>query len=86
MSYITILNNGGSPDANEAAITSPSYNGGATFTIYYNGRPLVRQKTRFCIDQKLGGIMFWEAGQDSQDDRSLMKAAYDEVGGYSDIR
>ena len=30
--------------------------------------------------------MCWEAGQDSQDDRSLMKAAYDEVGGYSDIR
>lgn len=86
MSYITILNNGGSPDANEAVIISPSYNGGVAFSIYYNGRPLVRQKTRFCIDQKLGGVMFWEAGQDSQDDRSLIKAAYDEVGGYSDIR
>lgn len=86
MSYITILNNGGDPDANQAQIVSPSYNNGAAFTIYYNGRPLVRQKTRFCIDQKLGGIMFWEAGQDSQDDRSLIKAAYDEVGSYSTIQ
>lgn len=87
MSYVTILGQGGNPDANEAQVTSSSYENGQTpFTIYYNGRPLVRQKTRFCIDQKLGGIMFWEAGQDSQDDRSLIKAAYDEVGSYSTLQ
>ena len=86
MSYVTILSQGGNPDANQAEVTSSSYNNGQVpFTIYYNGRPLVRQKTRYCIDQKLGGVMFWEAGQDSQDDRSLIKAAYDEADGYSDL-
>lgn len=86
MGFGTILSKGGDPDKNEATVTSSTYNSGTTpYTIYYNGRPLVRQKTRFCIDNHLGGVMFWEAGQDCKDDRSLIKAAFDEVAGYSEI-
>ena len=29
--------------------------------------------------------MFWEVGQDVPDDRSLVKAAYDELDGYTDL-
>ena len=84
MTYASILAQGGNPDANQATVTSSSYNNGQTpFVVYYNGRVLVRQKTRYCIDQGLGGVMFWEAGQDTQDDRSLIKAAYEEVDGYT---
>lgn len=84
MAYSTILAQGGDPDADQATVTSSSYNDGKTpFTVYYNGRKLVRKKTRYCIDQGLGGVMFWEAGQDTQDDRSLIRAAHEEIGSYS---
>ena len=29
--------------------------------------------------------MFWDAGQDTQDDRSLIQAACDEAGDYTDL-
>ena len=79
MAYVEILRQGGDPDGFQANVSSSSYTG----PIYYNGRPFVRQKTRYCIDQGVGGIMFWEAGQDSQDQYSLIRAAYDETDGYS---
>ena len=86
LGFGTILAQGSDPDKNEATVTSSGYNNGTTpYTIYYNGRPLVRQKTRFCMDKHLGGVMFWEVGQDCKDARSLIKAAFDEVGGYSEI-
>ncbi len=77
LGYASIVSQGGDPDANEAQVTSSNYMNGTTkYTIYYNGRPLVREKTRFSVDNKLGGIFFWEAGQDLYDDRSLIKTAY----------
>lgn len=80
LTYKNIIEQGGDPDANEAVVTSSSYNNGNTsYTIYYNGRPLVREKTRFCLDKNVGGIMFWEAGQDTHDSTSIIKAAYDEI-------
>ncbi len=80
MTYKSILAQGGSPDENSAWVTSSSYNGGNTpYEVFYNGRPLVREKTRFCIDKGLGGVMFWEAGQDTHDDTSIIKTAYDEA-------
>ena len=79
MAYAEILRQGGDPDGFQASVSSSSYSG----PIYYNGRPFVRQKARYCIDQGVGGIMFWEAGQDSQDEYSLIRAAYEEVGDYS---
>ena len=78
-SYVTILAQGGDPDGYVADVATSSYTG----PVYYNGRPFVRQKTQFCIDRGLGGIMFWEAGHDSQDERSLIRAAYDQAQGYS---
>lgn len=78
LTYKSILEQGGDPDANEAVVTSSSYNNGTTpYTIYYNGRPLVRQKVDFCIEKGTAGVMFWEAGQDMHDERSLIKAASD---------
>ena len=80
-SFATILAQGGDPDGYVATVSTSSYTG----PVYYNGRPFVRQKTRYCIDQGVGGIMFWEAGHDSQDERSLIRAACDEADGYADL-
>lgn len=80
LTYKSILEQGGDPDANEATVTSSSYNNGNTsYTIYYNGRPLVREKVDYLITNKTGGYMFWEAGQDMHDDRSIIKTAFDEL-------
>lgn len=80
LTYKSIIGQGGDPDANQAEVTSSSYNDGKTkYTVYYNGRPLVREKTRYCLDNGTGGIMFWEAGQDTHDSTSIIKAAYDEI-------
>ena len=61
---------------NQAEVESTSYPG-QKFTIYYDGQPLVAAKTTWSIDKNLGGMMFWELGQDIHDDRSLVKASYD---------
>ena len=79
--YSGILAQGGDPDGYKAHVSSSSYTG----DVYYNGRTFVQKKTRYCIDQGVGGIMFWEVGQDVPDDRSLVKAAYDELDGYTDL-
>lgn len=80
LTYKGIIEQGGDPDANEALVTSSSYNNGNTqYIVYYNGRPLVREKTRYCLEKGVGGIMFWEAGQDTHDSTSIIKAAYDEI-------
>ena len=79
--YAGILAQGGDPDGYKAHVSSSSYTG----DVYYNGRTFVQKKTRYCIDQGVGGIMFWEVGQDVPDDRSLVKAAYDELNGYTDL-
>ena len=41
--------------------------------IYYNGKPLIEAKTQYALEQ-VSGVMFWEIGQDSFDDYSLLKA------------
>ncbi len=42
--------------------------------VYFNGPRTIERKTRYALDAKLGGIMIWEVGQDTRDDRSLLKA------------
>ena len=81
VSYAEILRQGGSPDGYKAEVSTAKYTG----TVYYNGQPFVKEKTRYCIDQGVGGVMFWDAGQDTQDDRSLIQAACDEAGDYTDL-
>jgi len=36
-------------------------------------------KTRYAINSRLGGIMFWELGNDTLDDNSLLDAIYEEA-------
>lgn len=74
--YAGILAQGGDPDADEAIVSSENY---PSYTIYYNGRKTIRKKVAYCLEKGVGGYFFWEAGQDKFDDRSLIKAAYDEV-------
>lgn len=74
--YSSILDQGGDPDADEAVVSSTNY---PSYTIYYNGRPTIRKKVAYCLEKGVGGYFFWEAGQDKCDDRSLIKAAYEEV-------
>lgn len=47
--------------------------------IYFNGPATIRAKTRFAIDQKLGGIMVWEIGQDAPGNASLLRVVHDEA-------
>ncbi len=42
--------------------------------IYFNGITTVRRKTRYALEQQLGGVMIWELGQDTSDDTSLLRA------------
>ncbi|MCR4695067.1 MAG: hypothetical protein K5773_07075 [Pseudobutyrivibrio sp.] len=44
--------------------------------VYYNGRETIKKKTQLAKDE-YAGIMFWEAGQDSFDEYSLLTVIYD---------
>ena len=41
---------------------------------YFNGQKMIRQKFDYAQEKDLGGIMIWEIGQDSENQRSLLKA------------
>lgn len=49
-------------------------------SVYYNGITTIKRKTRLALTEGLGGVMIWEIGQDTRDDRSLLKAINDEAG------
>jgi len=55
-----------SPDQDEAG------------NIYFNNVSTIQRKTRYAINEDLGGIMIWELGQDAGGEQSLLKAIYDE--------
>jgi GH18 family chitinase len=42
--------------------------------IYFNGIKTIERKTRYALENKLGGIMIWEMGQDTNDEQSLLRA------------
>ena len=46
--------------------------------IYFNNLTTIQRKTRYAINEDLGGIMIWELGQDARGEQSLLKAIYDE--------
>lgn len=52
-------------------------------TIYYNGIPTIKQKTKLAI-QKASGIMIWQLTEDTQDNKSLLKAINDAASKTSD--
>ncbi|MBC8112899.1 MAG: glycoside hydrolase family 18 protein [Candidatus Saccharimonas sp.] len=41
--------------------------------LFFNGPATIRRKTQFAIEQKLGGVMVWEIGQDAKGDASLLR-------------
>lgn len=43
---------------------------------YFNGLRTIERKVRFARKEGLAGVMAWELGQDTQDDRSLLRAAW----------
>ncbi len=43
-------------------------------TIWYNGIPTIRAKTKYARDQQLGGVMIWSLDNDGKGDKSLLKA------------
>jgi GH18 family chitinase len=45
-------------------------------TIWYNGLPTIRAKTRYAMEQGLGGIMIWSLDADAAGDKSLLSAIY----------
>lgn len=53
------------------------YNAKDSIFISYDDTISVKLKTAYAIKKKLGGIMFWELGHDTDDKNSLLKAIYD---------
>ena len=46
--------------------------------IYYDGMPMIRQKTEFIVSERLGGIMAWEITQDTDiPEKSLLNVIDD---------
>lgn len=41
--------------------------------VYFNGPSTIRAKTQWAKDQRLGGVMAWELGQDASGSNSLLK-------------
>ncbi len=48
-------------------------------TIWYNGIPTIRAKTRYARDMGLAGIMIWSLDNDVRGERSLLGAINDEL-------
>ena len=53
------------------------YNAKDSIFISYDDTVSVRLKTEYAKQKKLGGIMFWQLGNDTKDPNSLLKAMYD---------
>lgn len=49
-------------------------------SVYYNGIATIKRKTELAIKEGLSGVMIWEISQDTQDERSLLKAINEVVG------
>ncbi|WP_289645027.1 glycoside hydrolase family 18 protein [Maribacter aestuarii] len=45
--------------------------------ISYDDSVSVRLKTEYAIEKKIGGIMFWQLGNDTKDEKSLLKSIYE---------
>lgn len=49
--------------------------------ISYDDTMSVKIKTRYSIEKQLGGIMFWELGNDTKEENSLLDAIFEEAVG-----
>lgn len=48
-------------------------------TIWYNGLPTIRAKTRYAVEQGLGGMMIWSLDNDVKGEKSLLAAMHEEL-------
>ena len=55
-------------------------NGDTYDSVYYNGINTIKMKTQFAQKEKLAGVMIWEISQDTNDNRSLLKAINETIG------
>ncbi len=60
----------------EAAKAPYLFNPVDSIFISYDDTVSVRLKTEYAIDKKLGGIMFWQLGNDTKEENSLLDAIY----------
>jgi chitinase len=51
----------------------------STDDLFFNGIQLIRQKTEYALEAGLGGVMFWELGQDAMGDDSLLRVIQEVV-------
>ena len=49
-------------------------------TVWYNGLPTIRAKSRYAVDSGLGGIMIWSLDYDVPGEKSLLSAIHEELG------
>jgi len=74
------------PDANfqrywdDQAKAPYMYNAKDSLMVSYDDTISVALKTKYTIDKGLGGIMFWELGNDTKDNASLLDAIYKAAG------
>ena len=60
----------------ETAQAPYMYNSRDSIMISYDDTVSVALKTRYTMDKRLGGIMFWELGNDTKEEGSLLDAIY----------
>ncbi len=53
------------------------FNAADSIFISYDDTASVGLKTKYALDQKLGGIMFWELSNDTKEENSLLDAIYE---------
>ena len=53
------------------------YNPNDSIFFSYDDTASVKLKTRYAIEEDLGGIMFWELGNDTEEKNSLLNAIYE---------
>lgn len=49
-------------------------------SVFYNGINTIKKKTELAVKERLAGVMIWEISQDTNDDRSLLKAINEASG------
>lgn len=50
-------------------------------SVYYNGITTIKRKTELAKKENLAGVMIWEISQDTNDEKSLLKAINEAKGG-----
>ncbi|MDD4819715.1 MAG: glycoside hydrolase family 18 protein [Flavobacteriales bacterium] len=72
-SYASILRVNGTSYSTVDTAYMTSKNFPEPYIVYYNGLPTIEKKVRFTLENDLGGIMFWEVSQDTNDQFSIIK-------------